>query len=180
MAGTDWIRPPQAKALLWTALILSLAFGAALVLIDGRKVDPADRIASPLTDEQAIGQVVGSARQIVAAAHLQEPTGGYTFVPCAQENEAPYQAALYMSFLLPQSDWVSHLDEVASEMIATGWVDAPTQAEHFGRKLTNGGVTAVLGRNLDDPTSATMRLYGECRNIADHRNDNPAWTEVSL
>ncbi len=65
-------------------------------------------------------------------------------------------------------------------MIADGWADAPAKAEHFGRKLTNGGVTAVLQRNLDDPTFATMRLYGECRNTADHRNDDPAWTEVSL
>jgi hypothetical protein len=24
-----------------------------------------------------------------------------------------------------------------------------------------------------------MRLYGECRNIADHRNDNPVWREVT-
>jgi len=24
-----------------------------------------------------------------------------------------------------------------------------------------------------------MRLYGECRNVADHRNDNPVWREVS-
>ncbi len=85
-----------------------------------------------------------------------------------------------MSFTLPQSDWVHYLDEVASAMIADGWTDAPTKAEHFGRKLTNGGVIAVLQRNLDDPTNANMRLYGECRNATDHRNDDPAWTEVSL
>jgi hypothetical protein len=24
-----------------------------------------------------------------------------------------------------------------------------------------------------------MRLYGECRNTADHRNDNPAWTDIT-
>ena len=24
-----------------------------------------------------------------------------------------------------------------------------------------------------------MRLYGECRNMGDHRNDNPAWTELT-
>jgi hypothetical protein len=101
-------------------------------------------------------------------------------VSCAHENEAPYQAAFYMSFSLPQADWRRYLAAVASVMIVDGWVDAPAQAEHFGRKLTNGGVTAVLQRNLDDSSSATIRLYGECRNIEDHRNDNPAWTEVSL
>ena len=85
-----------------------------------------------------------------------------------------------MSFHLPQSDWARYLNEVASAMIADGWVDAPAKAEHFGRKLTRDGVTAVLQRNVDDTAFATMRLYGECRNTADHRNDNPAWTEVSL
>jgi hypothetical protein len=175
-----WIRSPQTTALLWAALVLSLVFGAALVVVDRQEADAADRIAAPLTDDQAAEQVVGSARQIVAAALLRQPTGGYTFVACANENEAPYQAALYMSFLLPHSDWRHYLDQVASVMIVNGWVDAPAQAEHFGRKLTNGGITAVLQRNLDDSTSATMRLYGECRNTADHRNDNPAWTEVSL
>jgi hypothetical protein len=179
MTGTDWVRSPQVKALLWAALVLSLAFGAALVVVDRQRVDGADRTAAPLTDDQAAAQVVGSARRIVAAAHLQGAAGGYTFVSCAKD-EAPYQAALYMSFSLPQADWRRYLAEVASAMIVDGWVDAPAQAEHFGRKLTNGGVTAVLQRNLDDSTSATMRLYGECRNIEDHRNDNPAWTEVSL
>jgi len=24
-----------------------------------------------------------------------------------------------------------------------------------------------------------MRLYGECRNTADHRSDNPVWREVT-
>jgi hypothetical protein len=180
MAGTDWIRSPQAKPLLWAALVLSLVLGAALLVVDRQEVDASDRIAAPLTDDQAAAQVVDSARRIIAAARLQEPAGGYTFMASAHENPAPYQAALYMNFLLPQSDWRRYLDEVASAMIDGGWVDAPAQAEHFGRKLTNGGVTAVLQRNLDDSTYATMRLYGECRNIADHRNDNPAWTEVSL
>ena len=126
-------------------------------------------------------QVVGSAKKIIAAARLQDAAGGYSFVPCETENGPPYQAALYMSFSLPQSDWARYLNEVAAAMIADGWDGCtPTKAEHFGRKLTNGGVIAVLQRNLDDPTIANMRLYGECRNAADHRNDDPAWTEVSL
>ena len=65
-------------------------------------------------------------------------------------------------------------------MIADGWANAPATAEHFGRKLTSDGVTAVLQRNVDDVGFATVRIYGECRNTTDHRNDSPAWTEVSL
>ena len=52
--------------------------------------------------------------------------------------------------------------------------------EHFGKKLTKDGVTAIFYRNVDDTDCRQpMRLYGECRNTADHRNDNPVWTEVT-
>lgn len=51
--------------------------------------------------------------------------------------------------------------------------------EHFGKKLTKDGVTSIFYRNLDDANFGTMRLYGECRNMGDHRNDNPAWTELT-
>jgi hypothetical protein len=51
--------------------------------------------------------------------------------------------------------------------------------EHFGQKLTRDGVTAIFYRSVNDVGFATMRLYGECRNTADHRNDNPVWTEVT-
>ena len=65
-------------------------------------------------------------------------------------------------------------------MIARGWTDSPAMGEHFGKKLTRDGVTSVFYR---DPTArdfATTRLYGQCRNAADHRDDDPAWTEVTL
>ncbi len=175
-----WIRSRQSMALLWAALLVSLALGAGFVVVNHSAIEAPRLDGAPLTDDQAAAQVVDAARQIVAAAQLRGATGGYTFVSCANENEPPYQAALYMSFHLPQSDWARYLNEVASAMIADGWVDAPAKAEHFGRKLTRDGVTAVLQRNVDDTAFATMRLYGECRNTADHRNDNPAWTEVSL
>ncbi|MFI5508265.1 hypothetical protein ACIA48_12410 [Mycobacterium sp. NPDC051804] len=177
---SDWISSRRARGLLWAALLLSLALGSALIIVGRHEADVAHRQFASITDEQAARQVVDAAKRIVAVAHLQEASGGYTFVSCAGENEPPYQAALYMSFSLPHSDWDRYLDDVASAMIADGWSDAPAKAEHFGRKLAGVGVTAVLQRNVDDPAFATMRLYGECRNTTDHRNDNPAWTEVSL
>jgi hypothetical protein len=180
MNSTEWVRSPQSRALLWATLVMSLVLGTSLVTVDRHRAGVSDQHAAPLTDAQAVEQVVGSARQVVAAAQLQGATGGYTFVSCENENEPPYQAALYMSFVLPHSDWARYLNEVASTMIVHGWADAPAKAEHLGRKLTRGGVTAVLQRNVDDTAFATIRLYGECRNTADHRNDNPAWTEVGL
>lgn len=180
MGAADWISSPRARGLLWAALVLSLVLGSALIVVDRLEADAVDRQLASISDDEAARQVVEAAKEVVAVAHLRDATGGYTFVSCTSENEPPYQAALYMSFSLPHSDWDRYLGGIASTMIADGWFDAPAKAEHFGRKLTRAGVTAVLQRNVDDPAFATMRLYGECRNTTDHRNDNPAWTEVTL
>jgi hypothetical protein len=112
-------------------------------------------------------------------AQLQDATGGYAFVSCKNENEPPYQAAIYMSFRLPQSNSVKYLRDVAASMAAHGWTPAASMGEHFGQKLTKDGVTAIFYRSINDTGFATMRLYGECRNTADHRDDNPVWTEVT-
>lgn len=46
-------------------------------------------------------------------------------------------------------------------------------------KLTRDGVTSTFHENPDDPKFATMRIYGQCRNMSDHRNDNPAFTDIT-
>jgi hypothetical protein len=179
-SGVGWIRTPAALALLWAALVMSLVLGAGIVAVSHRGPDVAGTHAEPLTNGSAVAQVVNSAKQIVDAARLQHATGGYAFVSCTNEEDPPYQVSLYMSFVLPQTGSAKYLSGVATTMIANGWTAAPVPGEHFGQKLTKDGVTSVFYRNLDDAGFATMRLYGECRNTADHRNDNPAWTEVSL
>jgi hypothetical protein len=64
-------------------------------------------------------------------------------------------------------------------MTANGWQKSPAMAEHFGMKLTKDGVTSTFHENPDDRRFATMRIYGECRNASDHRNDNPAFTDIT-
>jgi hypothetical protein len=173
----EWIRSRQSTALLWAALTLCLLLGVAVVVVNEPVAQTPGLHAEPLTDEQAAAQVVDAARQIVAAAHLRQPAGGYAYFSCKNADEPPYQASLYLNFDLPQDNW-RYLDDVAAAMAAHGWVPAPTAAEHFGHKLTRAGVTSVLYRQDARADVATMRLYGECRNTTDHRADNPAWTEV--
>ena len=173
------IRSSKSVALLIGALLMSLALGAGYLVINGSSVSGADHPAEPLTDDQAAGQVVGSARQIVSAAQLREVTGGYIFLSCKNEDEPPYQAAAYLNFRLPQVNSVKYLREISAVMVAHGWKQAPSLAEHFGKKLTKDGVTSVFYRNTDKRDFGTMHLYGECRTMADHRNDDPAWTEIT-
>ncbi len=99
MISTDWIRSPQSRGIDVGRPRDVVGSRGGLVVVDRQEADAAGQVGVPLTDEQAVEQVVGSARQIVAAARLQERAGGYTFVSCENENEPPYQAALYMSFV---------------------------------------------------------------------------------
>jgi hypothetical protein len=175
----SWLRSPRFAVLLLAALVTVLVVGASTLWLSTRGADRMQAHGEPMTDAQAAGQVVGSAKQIVRVAQLQDATGGYAFVSCESENEPPYQVAVYMNFRLPQSNSVKYLRDVAASMAAHGWARAPAMGEHFGQKLTRDGVTAIVYRDPNSADFATMRLYGECRNTADHRNDNPVWREVT-
>lgn len=174
-----WLRSPRSVVLLLVALAAVLVVGAGSEMLRDLRADAVILQGAPMTDAQAAGQVLASARQIVSTAQLQDPTGGYAFVSCKNENEPPYQAAIYMSFRLPQGNSVKYLRDVAASLVTHGWAPAASTAEHFGQKLTRDGVTAIFYRSVNYTNFATMRLYGECRNTADHRNDNPVWTEVT-
>jgi len=175
-----WIRTPAARMLLWAALVLCLALGAGFVVVHR----PLDQVpgphATPLSDAAAVAQVVDAARQVVADARLRQATGGYTFMSCTGDDDPPYQVALYLTFALPENGSARYLADVADTMTAHGWAPSAAVEEHFGHKLSRDGVTAVLYRTRGDRHSATMRMYGECRATTDHRDDNPAWTEVRL
>jgi hypothetical protein len=64
-------------------------------------------------------------------------------------------------------------------MVAHGWRESPSIGKHFGLKLSRDGVSSTFHENPDDARFGTMRIYGECRNMADHRNDNPAWKDIT-
>ncbi len=183
MSGGDgqWLRTPAARALILVALTISLVLGIGFVVINTPPDSGVRALgsAAPLTDEQSRAQVVDSTRQIVAAAQLQGVSGSYLYLSCTNDHDPPYQAAVYLNFRLPETNSVKRLREVAAAMVAHGWQEAPSMAEHFGLKLTKAGVTSTFHENPDDARFATMRVYGECRNMTDHSHDNPAWTDVT-
>ena len=163
------------------AFVVSLALGTGFLVLTGPDGDPTGTLtgAAPMTDEQAAGQVVDSARQIVDSATLKGVSGSYIFMSCTSLHDPPYQAAVYLNFALPKTNSAKRIREVAEAMLASGWQEAPAMGEHFGMKLTKDGVTTTFHENPDDPAFATMRIYGECRVTSDHRNDNPAFTDIT-
>jgi hypothetical protein len=174
------LRAPAARVLMLVALMISLVLGIGFVVINTSPTEVgALGQAAPLTDEQAETQVVDSARQIVAAAQLEGVSGTSIFLSCTNAHDPPYQAAVYLNFRLPETNSVKRVREVAAAMVAHGWQQAPSMGEHFGLKLTKNGVTSTFHENPDDARFGTMRIYGECRNMADHHNDNPAWTDIT-
>jgi hypothetical protein len=174
------LRTPAARALILAALAMCLVLGVAFVVINTPPETGSGALrAAPLSDDESRAQVVDSARQIVAAARLREANGSYVFLSCTNEHDPPYQAVLYLNFALPERNSVRYIRDVATTMVSNGWQEAPSMGEHFGLKLTKDGVTSTFHENLDDARFGTMRIYGECRNIADHRNDNPAWKDIT-
>ena len=180
--GNDaWLRSSATRALVLAALAMSLVLGIGFVVINSSRSAETGTLgdAAPLTDEQATNQVVDSAREIVDAARLQDVSGSNIFLSCTSLHDPPYQAAVYLNFRLPETNSVKRIREVAAAMVAQGWQEAPALGEHFGMNLTKGGVTSTFHQNPDDMKFATMRIYGECRNTSDHRNDNPAFTDIT-
>jgi hypothetical protein len=175
----SWLRPRRLAVLALAALITVLAVTAGLLWLSDRRAGEVRVQGEPMTDAQAAGQVLSSAKQIVSVAHLHDASGGYAFVSCQNANEPPYQVTVYMNFRLPQNNSVKYLRDVAASLVAHGWSPAASMGEHFGQKLTREGVTAIFYRSVNETNFATMRLYGECRNTADHRSDNPVWREVT-
>jgi hypothetical protein len=176
-----WPWSPAAKAVVLAGLAMALALGVGFVVINSSRKPGSDALggAEPMTDEQATDQVLGSARDIVDAANLQNVTASLVFMSCTSVHDPPYQAVAHLNFGLPQTNSVKRISEVAASMRAHGWQQAPAMAEHFGMKMTRDGVTSTFHENPDDRRFATMRIYGECRNTADHRSDNPAFIDIT-
>ncbi|OBH12070.1 hypothetical protein [Mycobacterium sp. E1747] len=132
---------------------------------------PVDDSAHPLTDDQAMAQVVDPAKQIAAVANLQGVSGGFSFASCNDQGDPPYMGTVTMSFLL-QGDHEAYFEQVRTAMVAHGWNDgAPPGQHYFGTTLNKDGVTANMSYLPSDHSYGQIMLYGECRNTTDHHHD---------
>jgi hypothetical protein len=180
----EWLRSPWARALIAAALMVSLLLDGAFLSVGRLHSSPAgslDHPADPVTDDQSEAQVVGPARQIVTVARLQKPTAGYLLMSCKNRDDPPYQGAIYMNFALPaEARDDTYFRNIAAAMVAHGWSEGlPPNQQLYGRTLHKDGVTAIVFRNSDDANVGIMRLYGQCRNVNDHRNDTTAWIDIT-
>jgi hypothetical protein len=179
-----WYRSTAARALLAAALTVSLLLGGLVVLVDKLHSSPADVLdhpAQPLSDEQSGDQVLEPAKQIVTTARLQQVTAGYMLMSCKDVSDPPYQGAIYLNFAVPADAGAdTYFRGIADAMVGSGWREGiPPSRYTYGATLYRGDVTAMVYRDSNLPSVGVLRLYGQCRNVNNHRNDRTAWTDIT-
>jgi hypothetical protein len=180
----EWLRSASARALLVSTLSISLTLGGAFLAVDRFHSSAADAVehpAHPVSDEQTKAEVVEQARRLVTTARLQKATAGYLLMSCKGRDDPPYQGAVYLNFALPAGARAdTYFQGIAAAMVARGWNEGTAPNQHlFGKTLYRDGVTAVVYRDNDYPNLGIARLYGQCRNTTDHRNDTTAWVDIT-
>lgn len=179
----DWRRSRWTRPLIATALAVSLLFGGAFLWF-GKITPPSDYLdhpANPVSDAQSQAEVLEPARQIVAVAGLRTTSAGYLMMSCKNRDEPPYQGAIYLTFALPTGSRAEdYLPTVKTALVAHGWTEGVRPEDQLlARSLTKDAVTAILYRDRDDTRLGVLRLYGQCRNINDHRKDSTAWRNIT-
>lgn len=136
----------------------------------------ADPSADPLSDEQAMAQVIDLAAQIAKTADLQHVSGGFSFESCNDQGDPPYRARVDMTFDVPAGvERNAYFEQIAATMVAHGWSAGPQQGKQpFGTVIRKDGVWAEIWVSPFMGADGAVQIFGECRNVTDHRGDGMA------
>lgn len=178
-----WHRSTAAQLLIAAALTISLLLGGSVVLIGRLHSSPADFLdhpAQPVSDDQSAAQVIEPARQIIVTAGLQKPTAGYLLMSCKDHDDPPYQGAVYLNFAVPEIRADAYFRAIRTALVGQGWKEGiPPSRYAFGATLYRDDVTAIIYPDRDFPALGVVRLYGQCRNMNNHRSDTTAWADIT-
>jgi hypothetical protein len=178
------LRAPRVRALIAGALAVSLLLGGAFLVVSALRPSPSEKLdhpASPVGDEATAAQVVEAAEQIVGLAGLQTKSAGYLLMSCKNQNDPPYQGAIYLTFTLPAGARPdTYFKTITATLVARGWTEGLPPNEHpFGKTVSKDAVTAIIYPHGDDPGLGILRAYGECRDANDHRKDESGWIDIT-
>lgn len=175
------LRSGPARWLIATALICSLVLGAGFIVVHRMYDLRGIATVKPQNDEQSRIQVLGAARQVIAAGSLQPSDATYLLESCTTDNQPPYQGTLYVGFAVPDVVGTRELfRRIAVTLKGQGWrVGLPPSRHPEGWKLGRDGVTAIYYRDADQPGRGVLRIYGECSNVTDHQFDDAGFTDVT-
>lgn len=180
----EGLRTKQIRALIAAALAASLLLGGAVLLVARLHSTPSDVLdhpAHPITDDQSRSQVVEPARQIVAQSRMRTVSAGYALMSCKDQENPPYQGAIYLNFELPAASAPdTYFPAIATTLVEQGWTKGLPPNDHaFANIFSKDAVTAILYRQDEEPRLGVLRLYGQCRNTHDHRRDATSWIDIT-
>lgn len=134
---------------------------------------PKPEPVQPMSNEDTMRQVIDPARQIVKANGLQDVFAGFTFEACNDQGEPPYRGRLEMSFSVPRGiEPKNYIKQIAKTMVQQGWIDGPPPGRRaFGTLIHTDQVWAIMGPHPVSHEDGSVQLYGECRNMVNHRDD---------
>lgn len=176
------LRSPAAHTLTAAALTTALLFGGASLALDWlHSSDAGEHPGRTATDERTQTEVVEQAKSIVEVAQLQQATAGYLLMSCKNRDDPPYQGAVYLNFRLPADAGADeYFRTIAAAMVARGWREGPPPNEHLpGRRLSKDGVNAIIYLDGDSASGGIARIYGQCRDMNNHRGDSTAWVDIT-
>jgi hypothetical protein len=161
---------------------MSLVLGT-LFVVTHRMDNPrgAETPVAPLTDEETRAQVLDQARQFVGAGKLGAAKGVYLLMSCSSQEKPPYQGTVRVHFDVPSvAETPAYFRQIARAMEAYGWREGLPPGRHpGGRTLAKGGLIAVYFRDPDLPGRGLLKISGECRHFADHRDDPPGFVDIT-
>jgi hypothetical protein len=178
----EW--PRSLRFVTAAALTVSLVLGGAFLLIGRLHSTPSDYLdhpANPVTDEESKAQVVEPTKQIVLLAGLRTASAGYLLMSCKDQNDPPYQGAIYLTFTLSigvRAD--TYFNTIASTLGSHGWTAGVPPNNHLlAKTFSKNPVTVIIYRDSDAQSLGVLRLYGECRNMNDHRKQTTGWIDIT-
>src|SRR5215468_8867058 len=128
----EWPRPLHFVTA--AALTVSLVLGAAFLLIGRLHSTPSDYLdhpANPVTDEESKAQVVEPTKQVVLLTGLRATSAGYLLMSCKDQNDPPYQGAIYLTFRLPTGVRAeTYFETIASTLGSHGWIEGIPHNNH--------------------------------------------------
>lgn len=175
------LRSRTGRLLLAAALLCALTLGVAFVVVHRVYDLRGITAAPPMTDDQSRRQVMDATRAIVAAGSIENPDATYLLGSCSTEDQPPYQGTVYLTFDVPGVvETTALFRRIARTMTARGWrVGEPPGRHPGGWTLADGRVTAIYYRDPDLEGRGVLQVYGECRNLIDHRLDGASFVDVS-
>ncbi len=140
---------------------------------ESRPPDPPKPSLAPMSDDEAMAQVVEPTKEIARVAGLQGITGGFSFESCNDQGEPPYRGVTQMNFSLPKDmEPEKYLQRIAKTMVAAGWTDGPPPGlKPFGTVIHKGPIMAIMAQDATYREEGYVQVSGECRNMVDHHND---------